>query len=196
MGISNQGRKEPHDLEKGDRVWLFKSKTTQDGDFKLLLLWEGPFEIMSRVRENSFKVRVDVNRELEVSRDTVKPEIPTSKGRIKPLFWTSKWLTGRRIDGGSYDVQCLVDHCKDDEANWRFLVKYKGFPESENNAEPPSLFVHGYTTGFRNYLRAHPGILVLFTDCLSKSDRVIEKVGAQQNEENQTGSVLAASLER
>ena len=196
MSIANQGRKEPQDLEKGDRVWLFKSKTTQDGDSKLLLLWEGPFEIKSRVRENSFKVRVDVNPELEVSGDTVKPEIQNSKGRIKPLLWTSKGLSERSIDGGSYEVECLVDHCKDDEANWQFLVKYKGFPKSENHAEPPSLFVHGYTTGFRNYLRAHPGILVLITDCLSKPDRVIEKDEAQQNEENQTGSVLAASLER
>ena len=63
--------------------------------------------------------------------------------------------------------------------NWRFLVTYKGFPESENTWEPPSSFVHGYTTGFRNYPRAHPEIPVLFTDCLSKPDRVIEKDGTQ-----------------
>ena len=61
LSIANQGRKEPQDLEKGDRVWLRKSKTTQEGDSKLLPLWEGPFEIVSQVRENSFKVRVDVN---------------------------------------------------------------------------------------------------------------------------------------
>ena len=39
---------------------------------------------------------------------------------------------------------------------------------------PPS-FVHGYTAGFRNYLRAHPEIPVSFTDCLSIPERVIEK---------------------
>ena len=73
----------------------------------------------------------------------------------------------------------LVDHSKDDEGNWRFLVKYKGSPESENTCQPPSSFLHGYTTGFRNYLPAHPEIQVLFTDCLSKQDRVIEKDGAK-----------------
>ena len=41
---------------------------------------------------------MDVNRELEVSRDRLKPEIPTPKGRVKPLFWTSKWLSERRIE--------------------------------------------------------------------------------------------------
>ena len=68
LSIANQGRKEPQDRKKGDRVWLRKSKTTQVGDSKLRPLWEGPFEILSRVRENSFKVLVDVNRELEVGR--------------------------------------------------------------------------------------------------------------------------------
>ena len=55
LSIANQGRKEPQDLERGDRVWLRKSETTQEGDSKLLPLWEGPFEIVSRVTENSFR---------------------------------------------------------------------------------------------------------------------------------------------
>ena len=179
LSIANQGGKEPQDLEKGDRVWLRRSETTQDGDSKLLPLWEGPFEIVSRVRENSFKVRVDVNRELEVSGDRLKPEIPSPKGRVKPLFLTSKWLSERRIEGGNYEVERLVDHSKDAEGNWRFLVKYKGFRECENTWEPPSSFLHGCTTGFRNYLRANPEIPSLFTDCLSKPDRVIERDGAK-----------------
>ena len=179
LSIANEGRKELQDLEKGDRVWLRKSETTQDGDSKLLHPWQRTFEIVSRVGENSYKVRVDVNRELEVSRDRLKPEILSPKGRVKPLFWTSKWLSERRIEGGNYEVERLVDHSKDAEGNWRFLVMDKGFPESKNTWEPPSSFVNGYTTGFRNYLRAHPEIPVSFTDCLSKPDRVVEKDGAK-----------------
>ena len=132
LSIANQGRKEPQDLEKGDRVWLRKSETTRDGDSKLLSLWNGPLEIVSRIRENIFKVCVDANQELEVSGDRLKPEFPSPKSRVKPLFWTSKWLSERRIEGGNYEVEHLVDHCKDAEGNWQFLVKYKGFPESEN----------------------------------------------------------------
>ena len=123
MSIANKGRKEPQGLEEGDRVWLRKSESTQEGDSKLPPLREGPFEIVSRVRENSFKVRVDVNRELEVSGDRLKPEIPSSEGRVKPLFWTSKWLSERRIEGCNYEAERLVDHSKDDEGNWRFLVQ-------------------------------------------------------------------------
>ena len=238
LSIANQGRKEPQDLQRGDPIWLRKSKTTQDGDSKLLPLWEGPFRNVSRVRGNSSKVRVDVNRELEVSGDRPKPESPSPKGRVKPLFWTSKWLSQRRIEGGNYEVERLVNHSKGAEGNWRFLVNYQGFPESENTPEPPSSFVHCYTRGLRNYPRAHAEIPVSFTDCLSKADRVIEKDGAKTvvvdgdpahfaenlapqgpvqqkgsrflpkpahggnegrlcvKEDNQTGSAVAASLQR
>ena len=55
-------------------------------------------------------MRVDVNRQLEVGGDRLKPEIPSPKGRVKPLFWTSKWLSERRIEGGNYEVERLVDH--------------------------------------------------------------------------------------
>ena len=122
---------------------------------------------------------MDVNREAEVSGDRLKPEISSSKGRVKSLFWTSKWLSERKIEGGNYEVEHLVDHYKDDEGNWWFFVKYRGFPKSENTWEPPSSFVHGYTINFRNYLRAHPEIPVFFTDDVSKPDRVIEKDGAR-----------------
>ena len=206
---------------------LRRSKTTQDGDSKLLLFCDRPFQIVSRVQKNSFKVRVDVSWKLEVIGNGLKPEIQSPKGRVKPLFWTSKWLSERRIEGANY---------KADEGDWRFLVKYKGFPESENSWEPPSSFVHGYATGFSSYLRAHPEIHVLFTDCLSKNDRVVEKgrnksrrggrtsrssaidsstlgnrkqdaplknvhmratIGVRcVNEDSQTGSVVAASLQR
>ena len=75
---------------------------------------------------------MDVNPELEVSGERLKPESPILKGRVEPSFWTSKWLSERRIAGGNHEVERLVDHSKDAEGNWRFLMKYKGFPESEN----------------------------------------------------------------
>ena len=145
----------------------------------VLALWEGPFEIVSGVRENTSKVRVDVNQELEVSGYRLKPEIPSPKGRIKPLFSTSKWLCEPRIESGNYEVERLIDHYRNDEGNWWFLVTYKGFPDSEKTWKPPSSFVHGYKTGFIPYLQIHPEILLLFTDCLTKPDRVVEKNGTK-----------------
>ena len=121
---------------------------------------------------------MEVNWELVVSGDRLKPDIPSPKGSIQRPFWTSIWLSERGIEGGNYEVKHLVDHYKDDEGNWRFLVTYKGYPESENTWEPPSSFVHGYTRGYTNYVRAHPDIPALFPDALTKPDCVIEKDGA------------------
>ena len=89
--VKNQGRKNPNILEVDDRVWLPKSETTLDGDDKLLPLWEGPFAVTARLGENRWKKHVDVNREMEVSGARLKREIPSPKGRVNPLLWTSKF---------------------------------------------------------------------------------------------------------
>ena len=86
LWVQNQGQKNPHNFEVDDRVWLRKSETTLDGDDKLLPLWEGPFAVTARLGENRWRIRVDVSREIDVSGDRLKREIPSPKDRPKPLF--------------------------------------------------------------------------------------------------------------
>ena len=38
---------------------------------------------------------MDVSREIDVSGDRLKREIPSPKDRVKPLFWTAKHLSDR-----------------------------------------------------------------------------------------------------
>ena len=109
LWVQNQGRKNPHNFEVDDRVWLRKSETTLDGDDKLLPLWEGPFAVTARLGENRWRIRVDVSREIDVSGDRLKREIPSPKDRVKPLFWTAKHLSDRVIEGGKYELKRIVE---------------------------------------------------------------------------------------
>ena len=177
LWVQNQGRKNPHNFEVDDRVWLGKSETTLDGDDKLLPLWEGPFAVTARLGENRWRIRVDVSREIEVSGDRLKREIPSPKDRVKPVFWTSKFLSDRVIEGGKYELKRILEARRDEKGEWEFLCEWRGFDSSHNNWEPAHSFVHGYSKGFIDFLKKHPEIGVLLTDCLSKPDRQVESDG-------------------
>ena len=121
LWVQIQGRKNPHNFEVDDRVWLRKSKTTLDGDDKLLPLWEGPFAVTARLGENRWRIRVDVSREIDVSGDRLKREIPSPKDRVKPLFWTSKFLSDRVIEGRKYELKRILEARRDGKGEWEFL---------------------------------------------------------------------------
>ena len=173
LWVQNQGRKNPHNFEVDDRVWLRKSETTLDADDKLLPLWEGPFAVTARLGENRWRIREYVNREIEVSSDRLKGEIPSPKGRVKPLFWTSKFSLHRVIEGRKYKLKKILEAQRDEKGEWKFLCEWRGFDSSHNNWEPAHSFVHGYTNGFIHFLKKHAEIGVLLTDCLSKPDRQV-----------------------
>ena len=147
-----------------DRVGLRKSETTLDGDDKLLPLWKGPFAITARLRENTWKIRVDVKRKMELSGDRLKREIPSRKGRVQPLFWTSKFLSDQVIEGGKYELKKIHGAQRDEKGEWKFLCERRGFDSTQNNWELAHSFVHGCTKGFIDFLKKLPEIGVLLTD--------------------------------
>ena len=120
--VQNQRRKNPHNFEVDDRVWLRKSETTLDGDDKLLPLWEVPF-VVTAICLNRWKIPVDVGREIEVSSDHPKREIPSPKGRVKRLFRTSKFLSDRVIKGGKYELKKIVEAQGDEKGESKFLCE-------------------------------------------------------------------------
>ena len=177
LWVQNQGRLHPHNFSVGDHVWLRKSATKLGQDDKLLALWEGPCLVEGRLGANRWKIRVDVNRPLEVSGDRLKPEIPDPKGRPKPLYWTAQFVANRAIEDAKYDLEKLLEARRDANHEWEFLCKWKGFDSSYNTWEPAPSFVHGYTRGFITFLKKHPEIGVLLTDCVTKPDRQVEEGG-------------------
>ena len=122
LSVQNQGRKTPHNFAVDDRVWLRKSKSTLDRDDRVLPLWEGPFAVTACLGEDRWKIRVDVNREMELSSDRLKREIPSSKGRVKPLFWTSKFLSDWVIERGNYEVKKILEAQHDAKGKRNFFV--------------------------------------------------------------------------
>ena len=120
---------------------------------------------------------MDVNKEIEVSGDRLKGEIPSPKGRVKPLFWTSKFLSAWVIKGGKYELKRILEAQRDTKGEGNFLCEWRGFDSSHNNWEPADSFVHGYTKGFIAFLKKQPEIGVLLMDGLSKPDRQVEEDG-------------------
>ena len=99
------------------------------------------------------------------------------KGRVKPLFWTLKFLSDLVIEGGKYGLEKILEAQRDEKGEWKFLCEWRGFNSSHNNWKPAHSFMRGYTKGFIDFLKKHPEIGVLLTDCLSTPDRQGEDDG-------------------
>ena len=84
--VQNQNRKNPNNFEVDHRVWFRKSETTLDGDDKLLPLWEGPFAVTARLGENRWRIRVDVNMEIEVFAIASREKSLPPKGELNLFF--------------------------------------------------------------------------------------------------------------
>ena len=115
LGSRIRAQKSPHNLEVDHRVSLRKFEVNLDRDDKVLPLWEGPFAVTARLQENRWNIRVDVNRELHVSGDRLQRGIPSPKGRVQPLFLTSKFLADRVIEGGKYELKKILGAQRDEK---------------------------------------------------------------------------------
>ena len=82
---------------------------------------------------------MDVSREIDVSGDRLKREIPSPKDRDKPLFWTAKHLSDRVIEGGKYELKRIVEARRDAKGEWEFLCEWRGFDSSHKTGNQPNL---------------------------------------------------------
>ena len=99
---------------------------------------------------------MDVNREIEVAGDHLKREIPSPKGRVKPLFLTSKFLADRVIEWGKWELKRILEARRDTKGEWEFLCEWRGFDSSHNSRERDHSFIHKYTKGFIDFLKKPP----------------------------------------
>ena len=173
LKFKNQSRTQGKPFEKGQQVWLRKSDETLKDDNKLLPLWEGPFQVSGQLSETTFNIEVEPGRHQEVHRDRLKAEVPCLKGRFKPLYWTSKYLSDRKMVTSSFELEQILDYKKNARNKWDFLCRSKGFGPEEDKWEPASSFIHRYTDTSIKFLKKHPEYdreLSLIKDCVTKED--------------------------
>ena len=48
----------------------------------------------------------------EVHRDRLKAEVPCPKGKFKQLYWTSKYLSDRKMVTSSFELEKILDYKK------------------------------------------------------------------------------------
>ena len=173
LNFKNKSRTQGKPFEKGQQVWLRKSDETLKDDNKLLPLWDGPFQVSGQLSETTFNIEIEPGRHQEVHRDRLKAELPCPIGRFKPLYWTSKYLSDRKMVTSSFELEKILDYKKNARNKWYFLCRWKGFGPEEDKWEPASNFIHGYTDTFIKFLKKHPEIdreLLLIKDCVTKED--------------------------
>ena len=106
-------------------------------------------------------------------RDVFWLHLPCPKGRFKPLYWTLKYLSDRKMVTSSFELEKILDYKKNARKKWYCLCRWKGFGPEEDKWEPASSFIHGYTDTFIKFLKKHPEInreLSLIKDCVTKED--------------------------
>ena len=143
LDFKNKSRTQGKPFEKGQQVWLRKSDETLKDDNKLLPLWDGPFQVSGQLSETTFNIEIEPGRHQEVHRDHLKAEVPCPKGRFKPLYWTSKYLSDRKMVTSSFELEKILDYKKNARNKWYFLRRWKGFCPEEDKWEPASSFIHG-----------------------------------------------------
>ena len=173
MKLKNQAGTQVNPFEKGQQVWLCKSDETLKDLNKLLPLWEGPFQVKRQLSDTTFNIEYEPGRRQEVDRDRLKAEVPCPKGNCKPPYWTSKYLSDRKMVTSSFELEKILDYKKIARNKWYFLCRWKGSGPEEDEWEPCTSFIHGYTDTFIKFLKKHPEVereLSLIKDCVTKEE--------------------------
>ena len=139
----------------------------------MLQLWEGPFQVKSQLSETTLNSEIEPGRHQEVHRDRLEAEVPCPKGNYKPLYWTLKYLSDRKMARSSFELDKIHDYKKNARNKWYFLCGWKGFGLEEDKWEPASSFIHGYTDTFITFLKKHPEVdrePSLIKHCVTKED--------------------------
>ena len=86
-------------------------------------LWEGPFKVMSQLSELTFNIEIEPTRHQEVHRNRLKAQVPCPKGSYKPLYWTSKYPSDRKMATSSFELEKILDYKKNSRSRWYFLCR-------------------------------------------------------------------------
>ena len=96
-----------------------------------------------------------------------------SGGSYKPLYWTSTYLSDRKVATSSFGLDKILDYRKDARKKWYFLCRSKRFGREEDKWDPASSFIQGNTDILIKFLNEHPEVdseLSLIKDGVTKED--------------------------
>ena len=99
---------------------------------------------------------MDVSREIDVSGDRLKREIPSPKDRVEPLFWTAKHLSDRVIEGESTNSRGLLKQDVTQRANGNFCVSGGALIPVTTTGNQPNLLSMGTPRGSSTSSRSTP----------------------------------------
>ena len=76
----NADRSEDTPLQEGDWVWYLRPKSV--GGAKLQTYWQGPFKVLEKVGERSYRLRTPQGEEFDAHRDQLKPCVGGGPGPL------------------------------------------------------------------------------------------------------------------
>jgi len=120
----------------GSKVWVLRPKGV--GGNKISTWWVGPYKLVERVGESSFKVQIRPGIFQDVHLDQIKPyEVDEQLGIGRPL-------TYRRDDPDrppERKIEKIRARRLNDRGESKFLTHWEGTPDSEDTWEPALTFL-------------------------------------------------------
>ena len=135
---------------EGDWVWVLRPRNS--GVSKLDTWWVGPTQIVKRVGERSYQVRVKPSVVQDVHVSDMKPFVGDRvSGSCVELFHHMTGYQAMGVDPDEWVVSKIVSH-RVSGGELQFLTQWEGHP-GEDTWEPARNFVARYCSEFVHYIR-------------------------------------------
>ena len=144
----------PTPYQVGDWVWMLRPKGSHVS--KLDTWWVGPAEVIQRVGDMSYQIRVKPGVIQDVHMDQLKPYTGDRvEGEAIELFHHMTGYIPMETGEEEWNVEKILKHRKGKGGSWEFLTKWEGAAPGEETWEPAQNFILRYCGEFIAYLRKH-----------------------------------------
>jgi hypothetical protein len=145
----NSQRAEKPILDIGQKVWFLRPANLESN---LKSRWLGPCEVKKRIGQDSYAIEVKPGIHQNVHITQLKIHLEDRfVGKPLPLNFYQGEAEDLEATPGEYVVENILSHRKGPYGQWQFLVKWKGWDESDNTWEPIGHFFHRYAREFFVY---------------------------------------------
>ena len=135
----------------GQRVKYLVPKESHLSVVKMQPRWAGPYNVKRRISEHTYEIEIAPQKFKEVHRDQLSGWVDDDLvGPPVPLyFYASVFET---LEEDWWPVEKILRH-RETRDGWSFLVKWEGFPESDNTWEPLKNFFNAYSRPLIRYIK-------------------------------------------